>query len=799
MSGANPLPLHNSFGLQKLAQVLSSESFEDGFRTLSMAQEHLNRSAKIKAFNKSGKLLNAELHQINSEVPEGDSWTTHSATFAISQLRIAAKCFETSEMMGDVYDMQSMVKNWESAQSCLSIYRWYLEVGPNLADHLFKMGTEELTKMHPDFHLLIERIYDYLKTAHKLKQKKTGNNQSPTDNLESLRKIDASIFAPLSMTAKKIVTLMSPPQRISPVLDQQAKKVFLQFISDAFIMDHIKSIDKAFVEVTYCNQGSSVTRKRLDSKPAAIRARLIARGGIHWCFWKVFGGDSDAWAMLPGASDLLLLPRKIFNCRIDTDEVLGNKIEANPEVTLSHLIKTLQQYADNKLNIAGEFDKLAGQAFGIARQFEGGPSARPIKKTEAQARRGRLTSRLMALDATITNPTVTLPMVCSNKALPSFALPALLVREALNKERYPTSSPVGDIHIERLYNALHPINGKVIAKHHGNVDHFNPVRSKLKTTDIIRDLFVTNAPCADFITTGLGLANAATFLSTGQGDPTRKFLSTYYNKPFQSLEECVAQFDSAKRAQDLMNDKHQMPFFNLNVWGQPSNYFAVHPTVPGCSDKTRLTTKQKFAPFFDKSLQERWERFWKQDNKGHSRSSDPEWLELLDWIEKESLLCFGRGSLTALQFANTIIILRGMPAPPCHHIADWIADNWDKGAINGLVLMGFDRLRGGPKEHNKDKALYRRLVTFAFTFVFNFLDKHLSSEDKKLLGFDTIFVEQLLCKVSRYDGNFNDNTGKDTVTLQSLANKALLTCKAWIAGKNLKDKTGQLFPFPLSL
>ncbi|KAL0056898.1 hypothetical protein AAF712_016487 [Marasmius tenuissimus] len=62
-----------------------------------------------------------------------------------------------------------------------------------------------------------------------------------------------------------------------------------------------------------------------------------------------------------------------------------------------------------------------------------------------------------------------------------------------------------------------------------------------------------------------------------------------------------------------------------------------------------------------------------------------------------------------------------------------------KGALKGLLFLGFNVRNSKPIA-----------ITLAFKCVYNFLDNHLSPQDKALLGFDVIFVEHLLCKVKRW-------------------------------------------------
>ncbi|KAJ7774172.1 hypothetical protein DFH07DRAFT_732991 [Mycena maculata] len=104
-----------------------------------------------------------------------------------------------------------------------------------------------------------------------------------------------------------------------------------------------------------------------------------------------------------------------------------------------------------------------------------------------------------------------------------------------------------------------------------------------------------------------------------------------------------------------------------------------------------------------------------------------------------------RGFATGLapfQFANNLT-LAGIATPPPspETMAQWIYLNKDKGAFVGLQVLGFELPR------NASAAAVRA----AFFCFYYWLDHHLSQKDKDWLRFGTIFTEQLLCKVGRWE------------------------------------------------
>ncbi|KAF8161918.1 hypothetical protein K438DRAFT_1618868, partial [Mycena galopus ATCC 62051] len=155
------------------------------------------------------------------------------------------------------------------------------------------------------------------------------------------------------------------------------------------------------------------------------------------------------------------------------------------------------------------------------------------------------------------------------------------------------------------------------------------------------------------------------------------------------------------------------------------------------------------------------------------------WGEVLHWILESGLRGFG-GGLGALQFANTIV-LAGIADPPSPaFMAQWIGINKDYGAFAGLQLLGF----------NLDKDSSPAAVRAAFCCFYYWLEHYLTKDDKDAVDFGTIFVEQLLCKISRWKHRMF-SMGK--LDLVEMARKVFEEVD-WAPGTNIGDHTK--FPIP---
>ncbi|KAF9062573.1 hypothetical protein BDP27DRAFT_1140530, partial [Rhodocollybia butyracea] len=89
---------------------------------------------------------------------------------------------------------------------------------------------------------------------------------------------------------------------------------------------------------------------------------------------------------------------------------------------------------------------------------------------------------------------------------------------------------------------------------------------------------------------------------------------------------------------------------------------------------------------------------------------------------------FGSG-ITRMQFANTFALLALCPLPSCDTMAKIVLANKHMGAFEGLQQVH---------------------VQAAFCCVYDALDHMLPTSYQAKICFNAIFVEHLLCKVSRW-------------------------------------------------
>ncbi|KAJ7587812.1 hypothetical protein C8J56DRAFT_709040, partial [Mycena floridula] len=117
----------------------------------------------------------------------------------------------------------------------------------------------------------------------------------------------------------------------------------------------------------------------------------------------------------------------------------------------------------------------------------------------------------------------------------------------------------------------------------------------------------------------------------------------------------------------------------------------------------------------------------------------PSYSHALKLSKDTGISGFGSG-ITRMQFANCLVFLGICHPPDADEMADIVFDHKDKGAFEGLQCLGLQVSLQSTKS----------TVREAFHCVYDFLHHNLSDTDKALLGFGAIFVEHMLCKVSRW-------------------------------------------------
>ncbi|KAJ7767536.1 hypothetical protein B0H14DRAFT_3165148 [Mycena olivaceomarginata] len=292
---------------------------------------------------------------------------------------------------------------------------------------------------------------------------------------------------------------------------------------------------------------------------------------------------------------------------------------------------------------------------------------------------------------------------------PEFGAAAIIIREALSRKREHPATDDTRI-FRRMLDALHPTQQK---RTQYDPDQHNPIRADLRSFALLQDLLPLKA------------------------------LTTAYGT-LQSPDACVALFSEVENLNNNRSPATRIKLDCPNVYGQANTWYSCRPRYAAANGViVELSLKQKFEPYFCVEIQQRWEAFLgplaNRDPVGFSEEEKLSWEDTMGWVINSGLRGFGPG-LGALQFTNTLFLAGIVRSPSVLEMAQWIAVNQDYGAFTGLKVLGFNL------HQNSSAAAIRA----AFMCFYHWLDHFMTQKDKDTVSFGTVFVEQLLCKIRRW-------------------------------------------------
>jgi hypothetical protein len=557
--------------------------------------------------------------------------------------------------------------------------------------------------------------------------------------------------APLVLPADLFGLLLSPediqditiPLPTSKSLRTQEDKikyggeVFVHIITDSIIVPGVRPFDEQLNSSGHSN-----------NSPAMIIARTIVRGAlvdalVDWL-------DSDCLLASLRIRKVLQSPTSLFRTpqgRTPDYMQLSKKILGLGEESAFDILG---------LVLSDNFDWAdVGEAAG-ALSFAVQDGMAKLAKQDIKARgstRGRK-GKQMSFYKTLSS----LPQVPEGTLLAEL-LPwpsgfrvdklACILREALLSHRGEEAN--GHPLLRPLMKGRHPTLKRSL-----DPDHYNPIRA----TNQFQSLLTMSLQTSHELDEDWGLSNLLVRIGTGQGAKTEKFLKGYFTHWFESAEECVAAFELARTVSpNIVLD-------NMCCWGTPSAALGFTRPAPG----SRPNFEARIEPMFTSDIVKLWRDFCDQDTL-------PSYNRALKLGEDTEIPGFGSG-LTRMQLANSLAILGQCGLPSREDMADIIYIHNGMGAFEGLQRLGFNVWPGCEQSR----------VRQAFGCLYNFLDTNLSVTDKATLVFDPIFVEHLLCKISRWDKVFRK---EDKDSLDTIAGEAH---SLYEQGQLRED-----YPLPLSI
>lgn len=689
--------------------------------------------------------------QAMAEYRSNDKFTNDGAFTVFTHVHHTAT---SVGMMGDAWNSLTVIQRvlgWEIARSLITINDWYMRTGPELAHGLISIyqteGPDKLSSEYPTFSGLICDIMTYIKALHASKEPQT---KARNKKRKRARKADgddnsAYCFREVSEAAlEKLQGGKATKRQLLPIIEPHSigssdasqldfgSRCFVQYISDVFIQPHLPTLDDALSGVRKGRPEKPKDSTKLDDYSSVVM-RTVIRGALVDLIVEECGRDDAIFASLEVAA-LLRSPAGLWtkaDGKRTEDKKIFSKLIKDPANTLNPLRSWIKSFINAHPSIPTLSKQLGDRLYQLLTDRHGDkpwPRYNPLLHM-VPARRPRSCRRTAKSDTKTLLPFTPLT---TDKLLPDstanpFSPFMAIVHEGLLRRKYrgkPGIRPsIGDVRISRLMDCLHPTTGNGATDQ--DVDHFDPIRFDNQYARLLQQHFTYER-----ITSPHGLSNLLVWMSTGQGFVTKDFIHGTLGW-FSTSHECIALFRSALAAQKQGGYQCE----NKRIWGQPSAWFGA--------EGKKFTIEEKFDPLFTTEVLEAWTAFLGNRTDQSRSQAIPKYsaaLKLLKDLGSKVKLRGFKDGLTNLQFANNLVALGLCHPPTIEELGHWIYKHPDKGAFKGLVLLGFEI-------QNRPMAWTQA----ALQCLHDHLQATLSPNDVKTLHFGTIFVEHVLCKVSRFN------------------------------------------------
>ncbi|KIM76533.1 hypothetical protein PILCRDRAFT_12761 [Piloderma croceum F 1598] len=677
--------------------------------------------------------LNTQYERYMSFAPVDDSghlvWTGINAQMTVKCLAGALTLLPALHI--ETCKMQIMTRafQWEMCRSLLTVYDWLSSSGPELARSLFathsRNGMSGVAKSYPGFEQLVEHIYSYLRhlrdalSVEKPSKRTKGpsNNTDGSPLWQQLQTVPSDLFGlrrSAAKTSSAKLLYFSTIGKSNEALYSKAQKCFLHIWEATQIYPQLIAIDKHF----------NGPRKKSEKHKDVI-GRCFSRGFAldqlqQHCSEGIFASEA-IWLLLAS-------PTLAFTSHSSQDAKFFAAFRKDPDVVIQPISSWLTGHLQSHPQIATVSRKLGEFIHVHLLELELGHLI-PIqhyRSPENVPIRERASNPTKAPKKKIIYTPVTVEKLIPGLNPPTVALLALIIREGLNKQR---NLPAGVESLRWVLEGKHPTRGH----QQYDSDQTDPVRYCNCQMTLLRE----KIPLKE-CTQPHGLPNVLVYFGTGQGGPTAAFMGCT-NMVSPTLDHCAKKFEDiyaqltnliaqsfAAEADSTMAPAGYMQIDNPRVWGQASNHLSLTPTVDdGKGLGGKMTILQKFTPYFSPAVSNKWIEFL-----GDLAGKDPDtytgslnsWLEGLLFLKSLGVSPFNSG-LTPMQCANALVFLKILLPPTPSQMAHWVAEHPDLGAASGLAALGFD----------------------------------VSSDSALVLGFGAIFVEHVLCKVTRWIGRLGED------------------------------------------
>jgi hypothetical protein len=709
----------------------------------------------------------------------------------------------------------------EICRSLVAIFDWCSSTGPELAKRLVQIhqlnGYEGLKEAAPNFVELVDQVIQHVlegfsiriaaqKPNAKTKLKSLESNLRDKLRLGPIRESPSHVPFDLyglrasggvrshSSSGAKLPNVVLPARILclaSCHVYATAVNILHAFWVQEFIMPPLRIIDN-----------ETRSQKQTSTADNTIYHRNITRAAILSCVASACGGDGIFASNT--ISKFLESPASLFEEKFNRSYKFGPAVISDRDRMLEPLFEAIEHSISENPGLIDKASSLGnivtrkmvefhvGGPIDIDHVFDDSPqipAALPNsfkKRTLPKSIRARNSQSELPMLENILDFFLT-----TGFKSPHMAIPAIILREALNyrKDLPPTNSILRNV-----------LLGKHATQNSATI--YNPDQTDPAREFSLGFLLLQKHIPSHKLTSREGLSNLLSWMGTGQGFRTKVFLesisrsSGFFASSLNEMEETfqtvinknakllIDKGLQSKKSESGFGIEGYIVYEDMRIWGSASNLLSATPTLKGGK---KQTLHEKFKPYWAVEVQDAWVEFL-----GDMLDQDPStwtgpqktWDKTMELIASFQFPGLG-GGLTLLHCINAIALLKLVTLPEPESLAVWMSNNKDLGAYKGLQILGFSLAQKKPGEQVNMEA---EKIQVGFKCVFAHLDEHLSTVDKTLLGFNALFVEHLLCKITRWDNRMRQ---------ANLLDK----WEEWIkdAEESEENVDGSTLPFPLTM
>ncbi|KAK1222943.1 hypothetical protein PQX77_014220 [Marasmius sp. AFHP31] len=708
-SVAHPTP--NSRGHTALQKMFDhSDELARDIQSVQELCELSNTAVKsagdLSGIIRCGHLLRQVSLQLNSD-GDFDAGIINSAIPALAAVGVTLT--RALSQLPAIQKVERFALNQALGRAYLFVYSWYTDYGPYFVRVLIASGIAgTINTLFPAYSAFISRLITSARaleqalgprgmTYSKLQNSPQATLLTVTFPIETLSPFLPDIAAPLS--------LMWPKRsaRGQVTLEKWLEEPLLEFLSEHFLLNRTQVI----ATIKHANNPNHVRGKD----------EWVVRGAFAEALVDVF--DDDGILGLEAVHLAFNHPLPFFTQQRGIDvSRLANAIRADPEKTAAE-IRIWLRCQQSLPSIQDHARRLSSAVHTVIQRI----TSVSVKGVRSTARKKKAKNKEVNFVGTPVDAGTPLAELIPYKEWPNFAFLSVMLREVL------AFAQTKKCHVDYLHRILTCQDLKTGTERQSlNPDHYSPIRC---STDFQRLITQSMSPAPrrsyhpPFLTSMYGLSNILLRFATGQGYRTRDFLDGHLTRWFTASSDAISLFKTALSGNLMCSDGR--------CWGQYSRQ--LHVKEPKDAD-------DRIPALFSSRVCDAWQEYWGhwsgKDHHTIPTHSLPPYKAVFRLLDKLNILGFGANSITRMQMANYFAI-EGLCKPASAETMAEITTLNKKGALQGLLILGFN-VRNGKLD----------AITLAFKCVYDFLDTYLSPHDKEVLGFGAIFVEHLLCKVTRW-------------------------------------------------